>query len=120
MYFTFSSHNHRRDYVFPKIHCVTLQEAAHSAGRCTKDTLLSLTSSYHRDDTLAEQRGFCLPLLSEVGELNTTAQVRLDQGFPTAAAQLAICCSQNGGMGREKEDSCIALSLGSERLIWRQ
>lgn len=94
--------------VFPKIHCITLQGAA----QCSRAEMLR-THYYLCPVTLAavipwlSQRGLLFacctqPLLSEVGELNTATQVRLDQGFSAAAAQLEHLPQPKWGDGKER------------------
>lgn len=121
----FSGDKHRRGYVFLKVHFVGLQGAVHSAEGQRSQGLSSNSAQL-----LLQQQHLCWangilfacctqPLLSEAGDLNTVAQVRLDQSFSAAAAQLEHLLQPKWGMGGEK-GNCIALNLGSGRLIWKQ
>lgn len=121
----FSSYKHRRDCFPQKTLYIALQGATHNAlEQISKDTFPSLpVPTAAAVPWLNKEDSTCL--------LHTATSVRgwraehkqLQSGWIKASLQLQhslnTYCSQNEGMGREK-DSHIALNSEPGKLIWRQ
>lgn len=107
----FSSYKHRRDCFPQSTLYAALQGAAHNA----LEQRFPRTHSHLCQFLLQQQYlgwkkrlplACCTqPLLSEVGEPNTTAPVRLDQGSSAAAAQLEHLPQPKWGDGKGKGQS---------------
>lgn len=106
-----SSYKLRRDCLPQNTLYLALQGAAHNALEQRFPRMHSLLCHF----LLQQQYLGCTkrlplacctqPLLSEVGEPNTTAPVRLDQGFSAAAAQLEQLAQPKRGNGKGKGQS---------------